>query len=157
MAEQMQQILSDFGRSLGIDRLAFDTNGYCCLGFDEIVVNLELVPKAGQLMFYTQIGFAPRPATVEWCEALLAANHFFRGTGGTTLGMDPDSRSVVLVYALSLEGLSLTQFEAELQGFVDIAERWTRKLAQPGVPDLSGTQSAGFGGGFSPIFDGMRV
>ncbi|WP_185961354.1 type III secretion system chaperone [Telmatospirillum sp. J64-1] len=148
--EQAQQILAEFGRTIGLEELTFDAYGYCCLGFDNVLVNMELVPQAQQLMLYAHLGLAPQPASAELYESLLEANHFFRGTGGATIGVDPATRSIALVYALPLPSLTPVLLEAEIKGFVDIAESWMTRLDQPaGGTDTSEQQG--------PMFQGLRV
>lgn len=152
MTDQAQQVLADFGRGIGLEGVAFDDNGYCCLGFDGVIVNMELVPAARQLMLYAQLGFAPQPADVAFYERLLEANHFFRGTGGATIGVDPATRGIAMVYALPLDQLTPTLLEREVKGFVDIAESWMKRLDVP-----AGTATAGMPEPHAGIPFGMRV
>lgn len=150
MTEQVQQILAEFGRGIGLDGLALDANGYCCLGFDEVVVNIEWVPRSEQLMLYCHLGFAPAQAEAAWYRELLEANHFFRGTGGATLGVDPATQAVALVQPLALAALTPARLEAELQGFVDGAEAWVQRLRSPAALAV--------GGDFAmPMFQGLRA
>lgn len=150
MTEQVQQILAEFGRGIGLDSLALDANGYCCLGFDEVVVNIEWVPRSEQLMLYCHLGFVPAQADAAWYRELLEANHFFRGTGGATLGVDPATQSIAMVQPLALAILTPARLETELQGFVNGAEAWVQRLRLP-------TASAAEEGLAMPMFLGLRA
>ena len=58
---------------------------------------------------------------------LLHANFVFDDTGGATLCVDPGTQGIVLLRAERLESLRLTRFEALLEDFVNVAERWMKR------------------------------
>jgi hypothetical protein len=144
---EMAAILAEFGKGIGIPQLAFDEGGYCCLFFDEIVVNLELDEETEQLSLYSNVGDLPEDVKPGFYEALLEANYFFRNTGGATLGIDRNARLVALVYRVSYPTLNLVQFERIIENFVNVTETWIRKVRELDAPgEAPAQESAGVPG-----------
>ena len=129
-------ILADFGASIGIPDLSFDENGFCCLFFDDVAVNLELDRAAGRLVAYANVGALPEKPDVEFQQMLLEANYFYRHTDGGTLGTDRESRLVVLAYQTPLVSLDLQRFNRLIENFVNMAERWATRIREfaPSAP-----------------------
>jgi hypothetical protein len=126
----LQELLSMFGRFVGLADLAFDEAGHCVLGIDGVVLNLERDATGGRLLIYSLVGRpAGDPATVY--AALLRANYLGMDGTGMGFGLRPDDDGVVLSRWLEAATLDLPAFEAALQAFVDTAEAWTVRLAGP--------------------------
>jgi Tir chaperone protein (CesT) family len=49
-------LLAELGRKVAIPGLAFDEDGYCCLSFDESIVNLEFRSDRRDFLIYAPIG-----------------------------------------------------------------------------------------------------
>ena len=124
-------LLKGLGRSFGLPDLQPDEDGCCILMFDEIVVTLQLDATGKHVTIHTQIGTLPPDASAGRLESLLAANLFWTHTAGATLALLPGNRAVVLARRCVLEALEQPQFEHDLAGFLDAAERWREELQKP--------------------------
>lgn len=124
----IQTLLSEFGKTVGIPDLCFDENGYCCLFFDDMVVNMELAEDGDHLFLYSNVGEIPEGNLPAFYEMLLEGNYFFRKTRGATLGIDRDANIVLLIYRRPTLNLELSDFEQLIENFVNVTESWTRNI-----------------------------
>ena len=126
-----QQIIGDFGKTVGLDDLELDEAGYCCLVIDKnLVINIELDEPERRLMLYSLVG-RPGPDRLPVPNMAMEANYLGRGTGGATLGVQPEGGGIVLSRGVPLAGLDLPGFNGALERFVNTAEAWTKRLAEP--------------------------
>jgi hypothetical protein len=137
----MQQLLASFGREVGLSDLAFDDEGHCVLGIDDVVVNLEYDQSAGRLLLYSHIG-RPSGDLAAVHASLLRASYLGGGTAGLTFGLRPTDDAVVISRWLETAVLDPPMFQAALQVFVDTAEAWTARLPELGTAagDTSGSR-----------------
>lgn len=128
MHEHINRLLADFGNALGLDGLALDDKGYCCLSFDELLVNIEAVGDSTLVLLYSSVGVLPADAAPEIYRSLLDANYFFQGTAGATVGLDLAAGTVVLTRVVDAATLQVLDWEGVIQGFVEAAESCARRL-----------------------------
>ena len=122
MNDHINRLLTDFGNALGLEGLALDENGYCCLSFDDVVVNIESVGDSSLVLLYSSLGALPADAGPEVCRRLLEANYFFHGTGGATIGLDGPTGAVAITRVVDAAGMEVLDWEAVIKAFVDAAE-----------------------------------
>lgn len=122
MNDHINRLLTDFGNALGLEGLALDENGYCCLSFDDVVVNIESVGDSSLVLLYSSLGALPADAGPEVCRRLLEANYFFHGTGGATIGVDGPTGGVAITRVVDAAGMEVLDWEAVIKAFVDAAE-----------------------------------
>jgi len=127
----MENMLSEFGASIGIPDLKPDEEHRCNLMFDEVAVSFELGVDDESIYIYTLLGPVPEGDVESVYADLLHANFVFDGTGGATFCVDPGTKGIVLLRAERLESLRLARFEVLLEDFVNVAERWMKR-AQSG-------------------------
>jgi hypothetical protein len=72
----------------------------------------------------------PAEAPADVWRALMEANLFGKGTGGATLGYEPDSQWAYLTRRLPAEGLTAQQWLDEMQGFVAACRQWQTRWPQ---------------------------
>ncbi len=126
----IQKALAKFGSNIGIPDLAFDENGYCCLSFDDIVVNIEADADNGVLFFYSNVGELPPETNIDLYEMLLEENFLYRGTGGGILGIDKDTNIIAYAYQIPFELVSTSKFEQILENFVNLTEDITKRIEE---------------------------
>ena len=132
--ETVQQIIGDFGRTVGFEDLELDAEGYCCLVIDnDLVINIEFDEPGARLMLYSKVG-RPGPDRPKALTEIMQANYLGRGTGGATLGLQPESGAIVLSREVPVAGLDVPGFSTALERFVNMAEAWSRRLAEPSSP-----------------------
>ncbi len=122
MSDHLNRLLTDFGKALGLDELSLDESGYCCLSFDEVVVNIESVGDSSLVLLYSSLGVLPEDAGREVYGRLLAANYFFQETAGGTIGLETASGAVAMTRVIDAVGMEVLDWEAAIKGFVDAAE-----------------------------------
>lgn len=122
-------LLSEFGRHVGLPDLILDDEGYCCLLFDDLVVNIEVHEDSGMLYLYSRVGDLPGEDAPAVYGMLLEANYLYRGTAGCVLGLDRAKKHVALAYQFPYRFLDVPGLEKTLENFLLITERWRKKLA----------------------------
>jgi hypothetical protein len=146
----LDSLLQSIGRLLGLPDLAWDEQHSCTLSFGDDV-HLTLYPDEEQadLTMYTLVGELPAQAPLAVWSELMAANLFGKGTGGATLGYEPDSQWVYLSRRLPAEGLTAQRWLGEMKAFVGACRqwqsRWSQLLAQAGKGSDSGGAPQGDG------------
>ncbi len=137
----MQNVLSEFGTSIGIPGLEPDAEHRCNLMFDDVAVSFELGAGEESLYIYALLGPVPETGAEAVYADLLRANYVLDDTGGSTLGVDPETGGIVLIRSERLDALRLGTFETVVQDFVDAAERWMQRIEKGefgAEPDASG-------------------
>ncbi|MBF0099433.1 MAG: type III secretion system chaperone [Desulfobacterales bacterium] len=126
--EEIKKMITDFGKNIGLPELTFDENGYLCLMFDDVVVNIEAMFETEQLFFYTNIGEIPHENKEAFYEMLLTANYFFKETAGGTIGIDKNANIISLAYQLPFTSLTTNKLEKTVENFINVAENWINKI-----------------------------
>src|SRR5262245_50605592 len=80
-------LIAALGADIGLPNLQLDEEGRCTLDFDATRVTFELDERAENLFLYSGLGTLSADALPATAERLLAANLFWRGTGGATLAL----------------------------------------------------------------------
>jgi len=122
MYEEINRLLADFGNCLGLKSLALDQNGYCCLAFDAIYVNIEAVGESAWVLLYSSLGKVAPDAGQDVYMRLLEANYFFQQTAGASLGLETGTGLAVMTQAVNLAYMEASDLEAVIKAFVDAAE-----------------------------------
>jgi hypothetical protein len=126
---QVQLLLHDLGKRIGISDLTLNESGRCELTIND---SLPIEISAGdddRIVIAALIGEMAADAPPAQYAMLLDANFFWRGTNGATLAVDRDSRAVVLIEGVSLAGLDAPGLEMRLGSFVNSAQAWMDRLA----------------------------
>ena len=132
--DTVQQILGDFGKTIGLDGLELDGEGYCCLMIDnDLVINIEFDEPGVRLMLYSKLG-RPGPDRLAALTEIMEANYLGRGTDGATLGIEPGSGAIVLSREVPVAGIDVPGFSNALERFVNMAESWTKRLGEASSP-----------------------
>jgi len=150
----LDALLGELARDLGVSQLALDRNGVCRLVFDgKVVVDLEPSHDGRALHMYGVVARIPAEGREGLFASLLDANYFGQGTGKAALAIDSQNNEVVLQQQLELETLAASSFAQELQAFTDRLEDWQRRLekgefAPASLPAAAPATEQGLSGGF---------
>lgn len=131
MKRNFDNLLADLGAEIGIPELCADETNACNLLFDEVAVSLELSEGGEALYISSLVGQVRRDDGAAQLAALLDANFLFSGAGGAAFGVDKASGNIVLARSERLSGLGKPLFLSVLEEFVNLAEAWQKRLAQP--------------------------
>ncbi|WP_431689474.1 type III secretion system chaperone [Hahella sp. NBU794] len=134
--EKFSLLLADLGSSIGLPDFHLKDEPPAQLVFDDnIVVNFELCPNETFLIIYSSLGeivdafsHSLEPLNARY-KLLLAANLFWRKTGGATVGLSDDGLAI-MSYQHPVDGLDARALESLLVTFVDCAESLQRALQE---------------------------
>lgn len=123
--QSWNDLISDLGRRLQIPELEMDEDRCVHLSFgEELAVMISQDPRFDRLILSSIVGNAPENDP-EFVEELLQANLFWQSTDGATLGLDRESRQILLAARVdSQQAFSAESLEERIREFVDLAERW---------------------------------
>jgi hypothetical protein len=137
-------LLGELGRAVAIPDLAFDDEGYCCLSFDEIMVNLEFRSDRGDFLIYAPIGRIEAHPPADYLGRLMQAGYAAALANGGGIGLDHVAGTVMFVHTIPLRGLTAPDFTEEIRRLVDRIETWQRV-----VEELRHSRGSGAGNGQS--------
>ena len=132
----MNNLLREFGASVGISDLQIDEEYRCNMMFDEVPVSFELGDGDESIYIYSLLGRVPDDGREQLYAELLNANYVFADNGGSTLSVDSRSGNVVLLREERLELLRLSRLESVVEQFVNVAESWMRQLRSGGTNEV---------------------
>ena len=92
-------------------------------------MTIQNLPELGAIALTGDIGEPPPERLEGLYKTLLAANHLFGGTAGSTISLDPENGRIALCRTLTTMTLDGDGFYAELERFVNTAETWSRVVA----------------------------
>ena len=125
----MLQRLLDSLTDSRVQNIKVNEEGGCALTFNgNIIVNMDYDDELDLLTFYCRLGMIAPDQVGTIYPLLLEANVLWAGTGGATLGVIPDDRSVVLAYQEKAAAIDGQRFEGLLNGLVDAAEFWMKLI-----------------------------
>jgi len=130
-------LISELGGVLGVPELVLDESGICCLGLDDVVVNLEYKTDTGMLMLYSVVATLPEEGREQMLSSALGANLLWGETKGDTLALAEESGAILLQRQMPAEELDVQSLAASLESFTDACERWTEKLGQAAAQESS--------------------
>jgi hypothetical protein len=155
---EMKNLLSDFGKSVGIPELTFDDTGSCMMSFDDTLVNMQMDEDTDHLYLYGLVGEIPENDRLSFYETALEANRSLAESGGAVFAIDKEIEidkeidALLICNKISFAGLELGKFEHFLERFVNTAEVLAGKVAARPVeekgPVVTEGGSAGMRGKF---------
>lgn len=161
MSKQLfTQLLGELGKSVGLPELAPDDDNYCCLGFDDkIITHLQYNEENDVVMLFAQLGVVDEDKAALIYPRILKANLFWQGTGGATLGVDDESKEVLMAYQIPIQMLDFSKFQELLEGFINTAELWinTLEAVQKGIDSTPDKKMTGTEGIKMPPQGGIRA
>lgn len=124
-------ILSEFGKKIGIPDVAFDKDGYCCLGFDDVVLNIEHNEELRHLLVFSEVASLPAQPQESLLLRLLELNYASLVMGTGAIGVDEHARTIMFVERIPLRGLDAEAFETAMRSIIDRVEALKTAIAAP--------------------------
>lgn len=127
---QGDRLLAGLGQTLGIPKLEFDDKNYCCLSFDDVVLNIELDRARREILVYSEVAPLAANMGADRLLDILQANHYATLTGSGSIGIDRNAGRIYLSDRMLHDALDAKSFEARITEFVDRTEGWQRFLSK---------------------------
>lgn len=129
MLPAYQALLRDFAVHVGLDPgILVETQEVVLAG---IAVGLAFEGDAhgGDLLYFADVG-APSPLSAHAVhKALLEANHFWAGTSGATLALQPETGHVICCGSMTVVGATGADLAVRLDAFIDTLLFWQHYVA----------------------------
>lgn len=149
MSKEFEALLTDFTRVIGIGDGYEPTNPASFTIEDlDIVLEEQGDVHGGMVVLYSMLGIAPEEHELTACRAMLEANFLWSGTGDATLGMNSDTREVVLACQFPTMGMNGEGLMTLVEHFIVVADIWRhylKDLAAAGTPSSAPEPPKGAG------------
>ena len=123
-----KELMTAFAEKIGIEELPIADDA-TSLEIDDMQVEVIHDETADGVLLGGIIGEPPPDGQGLFNSMLLQANFLFQGTGGATLGQNPETKEYALMRSFSLKDLDAATFSEALGNFVNELERWRGLLA----------------------------
>lgn len=102
-------------------------DGSFAFALDGVPMLLHFQPVAASFLLHTHLGYPTTLGGVIHAR-LLGANFLLSETMGAAISLDERTGMACLEHLLSLQGLDGAAFVARVEGFVAVADIWTKRL-----------------------------
>ena len=133
--KMLNDLLAQLGKSMQLDDLQLDEDGFCSVGFDDrITITVHSDSEAGTAVFSAEIGTIPPDNELDLYRAMLQANFAWNQTGGIgTLCLAPDDenpapRMASIMHQTPVRSLDEASFQNLFDQFLETAEAWTNYI-----------------------------
>ncbi len=125
MQARFEKLVQDFSISLQFEKTALNEDGECVVGIDDHVVRIALQDE--YIMVYTSFWKVPDHCKEEIYFRLLMGNYFYSETGGATLGVNPTTKDVQLIYRERLSEINCSLLHNIVENFMQRVDYWKNK------------------------------
>lgn len=130
VSKHFTEVLTQFGARIGMPDLHLNPLGQCSLQFDAMPLHIVLVRDIEKVLCYCPLGQLHADNAMPIALDLLAANSFYAGTTGATIGWDRTTQQCHLSRYLDSETITINAFEHVVQHMVQTAEQWAQRISQ---------------------------
>ena len=102
-----------------------------------IRIDLTHLPEKQKVLVSARLGELPQEGGEALCRTLLEANNFFEGTGGATFSVEPETQQISLEFCSPLNVIGDADDVKLVEYFLNIAESWRKRIAEPSEISLS--------------------
>lgn len=146
------QLLAAFGKTLTLEGLALGEDDTCVLLFDDdLALTIELDEPGARFVFSIYLDRLPAEGAEPLLRELLAANLYWLGTEGATVGLQASTASLMLMHASAVASLDDASFERLLDALLKTAERLRARIAAHRAGRASNDDAAPAASGGSDI------
>lgn len=128
MRQAYDDLMIAFAQHVGLDPEIFGRTQELLI--DDVTVGLmyEGDEDMGDLLYFTQLGAPAEHRRADVHRVMLEANNLWVGTGGATLGIQPETGNVVLAGRQPVEGVTAEGLALLMDAFADTAAYWRRVI-----------------------------
>ena len=143
LLEHFKKLLKTLGENTGHPDLTPHQEGICSLRFDDrLIIDLECSEEKETLLLSSLVGVLKPDQRKKFYSELLEANLLWGGTGGATLGIDPETLTVFLCHQERMREMSFSRFQELIRDFSDTALFWNDRLSsEPSQKEEAGSFS----------------
>jgi len=131
------ELMSEFGKRVGLDYLTPNEDGVCELYSSVGTITFNHVEEADLLLMSSPICALAAAPSAEFYRTFLEANFMFAKTRGSTLSVDPATDMVMLSRFDRVEDLTVDRLVATVEAFAAAMNDW--RFWQPGSEVGTGT------------------
>ncbi len=125
----INSILLELGKQMGLENLKLDQNRVCRLVFDKkYIVDIEATEDEKIVHIYSTIAPIPPENKEQFYELFLEANLFGKGTGGATFGINKMESELMFTRAIAMDTCDYQEFVNILENFVNHVESWMTSI-----------------------------
>lgn len=136
MIQSYNELIEAFARHVGMDADALAATQEIVIEGLKVGLLYDGDDSMGDIVYFTQLGAPPAQRVASVYKTMLEANNLWVGTGGSTLGIQPDTGCVVLCGRLDVVGVTAEGLALLLDAFSDTALYW-QKVVNDTLPDGS--------------------
>lgn len=130
------ELLAGYGRSVGIEGIAFDDAGEAYLAFDDIVIRFFHDAARRQILLSAPVFDDTVTPDVDVYASLLELNLGGILHDSGSVGLDKDTGAVIFSNAISLAGLEQARFDAFVAAGIDLVEAWRKLVESENFPRM---------------------
>lgn len=142
LAADHNELLAAYGRSVGVEGVAFDDGGEARLAFDGIVIRFVHDAARQQILLTSPVFGGVIVPDIDVYASLLELNLGGILHGAGAVGLDKDTGTVTFSNAVSLVGLDQARFNTFVASGVDLVEAWRELVESESFPRKIETPSA---------------
>jgi hypothetical protein len=131
-------LLRDFATHVGLDPGILAQTQEVVMAGIAIGLAHEGDEHGGDLLYFADLGAPSPPRALPVYRALLEANHFWVGTSGATLALQPDTGRVICCGSMGVTGAVGTDLAVRLDAFISTLLFWQQYVSDelPQAPCL---------------------
>lgn len=124
-----KNLITDFGKSAGLDHLTITEDGTCAIRFDDrITLNIERDPIKDVTHLYVVLANAQQSLSAEKMRLMLCGNLFGHDTGGATLALDENQQEIVLCRYVDFDIPDVATLTSIIEKMAQAADQWIEKI-----------------------------
>lgn len=121
---ELERLIAEFNAQTGIEKTA-SADGVWRYSADGRVFGVTADEQGERLFLFGDIPPPGEDREDAFRKTVLEANYFFRGTGGATLALNPDTGAYALVQSAALAGMTPEGFFTLVESFVNALAVWS--------------------------------
>lgn len=141
-AKTYPELIREFAEHAGLDPASLSMTEEVHIEGLPIGLALDGDEQLGDVVMFASLGKPPAQRWPELARLLLEANHFWVGTGGAMLAVQPDTWVVTLWARIPLLGLDGAGLAEALASFADTALFWRAQVLDEGAGAQTGSDLA---------------
>ncbi len=129
MTQAYTDLIKSFANHVGLDAEALAKTEEIVIDGLKVGLQYEGDEDMGDIVYFANLGAPADHRIAEVYKTLLHANNLWAGTGGATLGLQPETGSIILAGRIDFNGVSAASLAMLLDAYADTALHWKKYIA----------------------------